>query len=93
MDRGGKVSYMDDQDSHLLLQDLQSPPKFRLTDSLIHYKGRLLIGKGIYLRQKLLEAIHSDPNGDHSGIQGTYQRAKGLIYWKGLKKDIATYVS
>lgn len=44
------------------------------------------------MRQKLLEAIHSDPNGGHFGVQGTYQRAKGLVYWTGMKRDIHTFV-
>lgn len=74
-----------------LIQNLKGPnppPNYRLTDGLIHYKGRLFIGKTTDLRHILLTSIHGDPNGGHSGVLGTYQRAKGLIYWKGLKKVV-----
>lgn len=40
-----------------------------------------------------MEAIHVYLNGEHSGIQGTYQKAKGILYWKGLKKAIHNYVT
>lgn len=43
-----------------------------MAGGLIRYKGRLLIGKGTNLHEKLVEAIHSYLNGGHSGVHGTY---------------------
>lgn len=91
-----KDSYVGDQEAQKLLQDLHSPnppPNYKLTDGLIHYKGRLMVGKGTNLRQRLLEAIRGDPNRGHSGVQGTYHHAKGVVYWKGLKKEVDSYVT
>lgn len=89
-------SYEGNPENQLQIQQLQGPnppPKFRLTYGLIRYKGRLLIGSSTDLRERLLEAIHVDPNGGKSRVQETYQRAKGLFYWKGLKKAIHTYIT
>lgn len=52
-----------------------------------------MIGNSEDLQGSLLEAMHADPNRGHSGVQGTYMRAKDLIHYKGLKKDIAIYVA
>lgn len=69
------------------------PPKYRLMDGLIHYKGRLLIGSGANLQEQLIKALHANPNGGHYWVQATYQRVKGLFYWKGLKKGVYNYVT
>lgn len=91
-----KESYIDDPKIQKLIQQLQSQtplPNYRMTDGLIQYKGKLLNGKGAGLRERLIEAIHTDPNKRRSSVHGTYQRAKGVFYWKGLKGAILDYVT
>lgn len=44
------------------------------------------------LRNKILDWLHSSGVGGHSGRDATIQRVKGLFYWKGLSKDIHTFI-
>jgi Integrase zinc binding domain len=36
--------------------------------------------------------MHDSHVGGHSGMLGTYQRAKRMFYWKKMKEDILTHV-
>lgn len=91
-----KESYQNDPESQQIIQNIKgqnSLPNFSFIDGLIRFKGRLFIGSRGNLRQQLLEAIHTDPNGGHLGVHATYERAKGVFYWKELKKAISDYVT
>jgi hypothetical protein len=59
---------------------------------VIKYKGRLVIGENLALQTKLLATLHNSAIGGHSGIQATYQRAKKLFYWVGLKLAVELFV-
>lgn len=41
------------------------------------------------LRQKLMIKLHSS----HTGIQSCLRRARELIYWPGMNKDVVDYIS
>jgi hypothetical protein len=89
-------SYNNDADMQQLLQQLTiaSPDTkgFTLDNGLIKYKGRLVIGDNLALQTKLIAAMHDSALGGHSGIQATYQRAKKLYYWPGLKLAVELFV-
>ena len=47
--------------------------------SYLRKNNRLVVGNVAALKTKLLEWLHSSPQGGHSGIQGTYYKVKGLF--------------
>ncbi|KAJ4817820.1 polyprotein [Rhynchospora pubera] len=53
--------------------------KFTWHHDLFRFKGRLCVGSDGQWRMKLLKEIHDSSLGGHSGILGTYMRAKGII--------------
>jgi hypothetical protein len=52
----------------------------------------MVIGSNLALQTKLVAQLHDTPLGGHSGIQATYQRAKKLYYWPGMKLSVELYV-
>lgn len=44
------------------------------------------------LRNAILEWLNESGSGGHSGRDATYQRVKSLFYWKGMNKDIQSYI-
>ncbi|KAK3929505.1 Transposon Ty3-I Gag-Pol polyprotein, partial [Frankliniella fusca] len=41
----------------------------------------------------LLECHDSVKEGGHGGINKTWNRVRGIYYWPGMKKDIASYIA
>lgn len=68
--------------------DVVAYPEFKLDQGLIQFKGRLAVGADTILRACILNEIHGSPYGGHSGIMGTYMRAKSVFYWPQLKQDV-----
>ena len=89
-------SYHTDTEMMTLLQQLaiHSPDDkgYALEHGLIKYKGRLVIGENLALQTKLVASLHDSAVGGHSGIQATYQRAKKLYYWPGMKLAVELFV-
>jgi hypothetical protein len=89
-------SYTTDSDMQILIQQLaiHSPDDkgFSLHHGLVKYKGRLVIGENLALQTKLIDNLHDSAVGGHSGIQATYQRAKKLYYWAGMKLAVELFV-
>lgn len=65
---------------------------FSLHEGLIRHKGKVWIASNSALQTKLIASLHSSPIGGHSGIKATYQRVKQLFYFKGLQRDVESYV-
>lgn len=89
-------SYEVDPDAQTLLQKLAisagDTSKYSLEKGVIKHQGRIWIGANQALRTKLISAFHASAVGGHSGIQATYQRARKLFVWTGLKQDIIDFV-
>lgn len=66
---------------------------YTVQDGVIKYKGRVWLGTNIVARDQILQSLHSSPSGGHSGIHATYERAKKLFAWPGMKSDISKFVS
>lgn len=49
---------------------------FYYESGLLKFKGKIYVGEGTGLRERILKQIHESNLGGHSGIQGTYQRVK-----------------
>jgi hypothetical protein len=89
-------SYNTDTEMQQLLQQLavHSPDEkgYSLEHGLIKFNGRLVIGSNLALQTKLIATLHDSALGGHSGIQATYQRAKKLYYWPGMKLAVELFV-
>ena len=57
-----------------------SPPNYTLQDGLICYQGRIWVGNDAALRLKLVQALHANAVGGHSGVPVTYRRIKKHFY-------------
>jgi hypothetical protein len=65
---------------------------FYLKEGVIWYKNRIWLGKFGEAYGTILLAMHRSAIGGHSGIQGTYQRIKKLIYWPHMKTYNISYI-
>ena len=76
-------------------QDVPDPvmPYWNIRDELSTYNGIVFNGERIIipesLRAEILEILHKS----HSGIVRTKQRARDMIYWPGLNKQIEDITS
>jgi hypothetical protein len=50
------------------------------------------IAKNSLAQQHILEAVHDNGIGGHSGIYATYSRIKTLFAWPNMKQSVQTYV-
>lgn len=85
-------------DSHLktimigMKQDSKSHAKFFWIRYELRRKGKLVIGSNPAIKEVILKWLHSSPIGGHSGIDMITSKVKSLLYWKGMPKDIVTFV-
>ena len=75
-----------------LVVDLTLRPGYILTNGLIRYQGKMVIGEDEGLRRKIIEALHNSPLGRHSSIVNTYHKVKKLFHWPGLKKYVMEFM-
>lgn len=62
-------------------------------DGLLLFRGRLVLPSDSPLRVQLLEEFHSSPIGGHAGVYRTFHRLSSNFFWKGMRKDVQTFVS
>lgn len=72
--------------------DSAAKPEYEYIQGILRYNGRLCIGNNEDLRLRIMQHIHDSSLGGHSGMQGSYKRAKSIFHWKGMKNDIFTFV-
>lgn len=90
-----KDSYHADAALLAILQTLSTRGQmhhYALLNGLLRRKDRLVVGPVSSLRKSIIEWHHSSPEAGHSGKDGTAMRVKRLFYWKGMNKDIKTFV-
>lgn len=61
--------------------------------NILRYKGRLYVGSDNEIKSAILHSLHSSAAGGHSGIRGTYSRAKSHFFLPRMKHDIIEFVS
>ena len=90
-------SYVTDSRAQELLSQLAvhtpNDQGYSLHQGLIRYQGRLWVGANSAIQTKIIAAFHSSAVGGHSGQHATYHRIKRLFCWKGLKQDVAAFIS
>lgn len=86
----------DEGTQELLAQTFITPDfdkKFSVKNGILRYKGKLWVVKNNDIRPKVMEVIHNPSIGGHSGIQASYQKAKNLFYWPGMKNDFQEFIN
>lgn len=64
----------------------------RVVDGFLFWKHRLVVPNDAQVRLVILQWLDSSHQGGHSGIRASTHRIKSMFYWKGLSKDVATFV-
>ena len=78
------------------MEEIKSGKKI---DLFCDEQGVIKMGKRVYvpnkeeLRRKILEEAHCAAYTMHPGSTKMYQDLKDHYWWKGMKKDVAKYVS
>lgn len=70
----------------------QGNPPYTLTNGVIRYKGKILVGSNTELRQSLLTAFHTSELGGHSGERASYNKLKILFTWPGMRQEVKDFV-
>jgi hypothetical protein len=91
-----KLEYQQDDRLKTILEKWNSNSldltKYSMHNGLLLYKGRILLGDNQQLKSQVLQFLHCDPMAGHSGYERTMQRARRDFYWKGMKKELKTYI-
>ena len=66
--------------------------KYTWTGGILRKKGKLMVGSDAELRKRLIAVFHDDLMGGHSGVLATSKRLAGVVYWKGLKRDVRNFI-
>lgn len=91
-----KKSVANDTDLQQLITELQQDPtthpQYQWQHGLLYHQSKLVVGNDPAFKQKLLTEHHSSAMGGHSGEERTYKRLKEAFYWRGMHKDVQTFV-
>lgn len=66
---------------------------YTISEGLLRNKGQICVSNNGSLRSEILSIVHSSSMGGHSGILGTYQRAKFYFHWPGMKASVSELVT
>lgn len=75
-----------------LKQNGDAKKHFTWRQDILRRKSKLVVPAVIELRNKILEWLHGSSSSGHSGRDATHQRVKSLFYWKGMSKDIQSFI-
>nr|GFD13713.1 protein-tyrosine-phosphatase MKP1 [Tanacetum cinerariifolium] len=62
-------------------------------DGVVWFEDRLYVPSVHALREKVMTEAHSSPFTVHPGSTKMYRDLKQYFWWKGMKQDVATFVS
>lgn len=92
-----KEAWQVDDKAKQIIQDLIADPyshkSYSWSNGLLTRKGKLVVSPNEVLRSKIMLEVHGNSEGGHSGMEKTYKRLKRSFYWKGLKKDVFTFMA
>jgi len=79
-----------------LLPQLVTQPSgnqgYSLSNGLIRFQGRLVVGDDRELKERILQSLHCSPVGGHSRIKATHHKVKQLFFCPKQKKDVIEFV-
>ena len=85
-----------DSEWEKILNEMETKPAdgySKASDERLLYQGRLCVPMVEELRNEILKEAHSSPFVMHPGSTKMYQDIKPHFWWRGMKKDIAEFVS
>jgi len=53
---------------------------YSMSNGLIRFQGRLVVGDDKGLKEKILKSLHCSPLGGYSGIRATYHKVRQLFF-------------
>lgn len=86
------------EDSHITewIEELKKKPDakkhFTWKQDTLRRKCKLVVPSVVELKNKILGWLHGSSSSGHSGRDATHQRVKSLFYWKGMSKDIQSFI-
>lgn len=90
------TSYLNNPQALKLLEPLAIRPdpkgRFTLDHGLLRFRGRIWLGGGTAIQQKIVSAFHDSPMGGHSGFLATYSRIRRLFAWPKMKHHVKQYI-
>ncbi|KAL1224617.1 putative mitochondrial protein [Cardamine amara subsp. amara] len=79
-----------------IIEELKKKPNskkhYSWIQNVLRRKSKIVVPMKPELKDKILQWLHCSGSGGHSGRDVTHQRVKGLFYWKGMIKDIQSYI-
>lgn len=72
--------------------DKSGPQQYYITEGLLQYQGKWVVGRHGNLRKQIFEELHSNGIGGHSGIKATVKRIGDYFSWTTIKQDIGRWV-
>lgn len=76
-----------------ILLELSSCPEYSLQEGILRKGSRIYLGSQGDLRAKIMEKIHSSPEGGHSGVTASIRKAEVICYWPTLRKDLTEWIA
>lgn len=68
-------------------------PEFTIRDNVLLFKGKFFVFDNQTIKQLLLQEYQDSVLGGHAGIARTTARLTANFYWKGIRKDVRTYIA
>ena len=85
---------MDEEKYKEIIKNIEKENKYEIKDGQLYKKkwDKLLKVIRRYEFEELMYLFHDHKLSAHFGIQTTYEKIKERYYWKGIQKDVETYV-
>lgn len=88
-------SYDEDEGVQEKIRQLIHPQAiqdYQLGNGLLKFQGKIYIGSTTNLKKKILQELHNEGCGGHSGIHATYKRISLYFYWPNLRDSVKNWV-
>lgn len=90
------ASYEGDKELDIIITERavvkEGPQEYYLSQGLLQYRGKWVIGSTGGLRRQVFEELHCSGVGGHSGNRATYNRVREYFYWSTMRQDIGRWV-
>ncbi|PKA61698.1 putative mitochondrial protein [Apostasia shenzhenica] len=87
-------SWQTDSKLQQLISDLQINPvlPYSWKNQQLRRKGKLVVGSDSELRFHIVQMMHADATGGHSGAYATMKRIKTVFHWRGINKLVRAMI-
>lgn len=72
--------------------DSGTNPGHHVVDGELRKDGKLYIGEGNQLRKRIIDNIHNNSEGGHSGITATTKRIEVMFFWPTIRREVMEYI-